>query len=89
MKVSRTPPVQPVEAPKPRPERASTDSSPPQDTVTFSSSTAFVQKARDAAAAGPDFRSDVVEEVKASLADGTFEQSVDMDAAMDALLADL
>lgn len=34
-------------------------------------------------------RSDVVEEVRAALADGSFEASVDIDSVLDGLLADL
>lgn len=89
MKVSRTSPVHQVEPTKPRPERAAASAPAPESPVTLSGATAFVQKARDAAAVGTPFRSEVVEDVRASLEAGTFEQSVDMDEAMDALLADL
>lgn len=89
MKVSPTSSIQPVEPVKGRPERAAAGSSPPQDTVTLSSSTSFVEKAREAARAGPQFRHDVVAEVRESIANGSFEKSIDFDAAMDSLLADL
>jgi flagellar biosynthesis anti-sigma factor FlgM len=90
MKISRSQHVQPVEPVKARPERAQTGSeAPPKDTVTLSSSAGFVETAREAAASGPTFRPEVVADVKAALADGSFESSLDMDAAMDSLLADL
>lgn len=90
MKVSRTSAIQQVEPAKHRPERSqATAPVPGESPVTLSGSTAFVQKAREAAAAGTPFRSQVVEEVKASLEAGTFEQSIDVAETMDALLADL
>ena len=49
----------------------------------------FVGALREEAAATPKIRQDVVEDVKKSLADGTFESSVDMDNVIDGLMADL
>jgi flagellar biosynthesis anti-sigma factor FlgM len=89
MKVSPTQAIGHVDAPKPRAERAAAGAPPPQDRVTLSPAAEFVEAARDAAAQDPPFRADVVADVKAQLAAGTFEQSVDFDAALDGLLADL
>ncbi|GEM_PF-1696327 len=36
----------------------------------------------------PEIRADVVDQVKAQLADGSFESSVDLDSVLDGLLAD-
>lgn len=49
----------------------------------------FVGGVREEAAATPKIRPDVVADVKRSLADGTFEQTVDMDNVIDGLMADL
>ena len=89
MKIARSSPVQPVEPTTPRNERSPPGATPPQDTVTLSSSAAFVERARQAAADGPPLRPDVVSDVKQALEAGTFEQSVDFQSVLDGLLADL
>lgn len=89
MKITRTQHVAPVEPLKARQDRPPGGAPPPMDTVTLSPAAGFVDTARSAASVDPPFRSEVVADVKASLANGTFEQSVDIDGALDGLLADL
>ncbi len=88
MKVTRTPPLRAVDAIKPKSEHPPADPST-TDTFTLSPAAAFVERARKAASTGPPFRPDVVDEVRTALAEGRFEASVDLDTALDALLADL
>lgn len=57
--------------------------------VSISSEAAWVADLRADAESFNDVRPDVVEEVRAQLEAGTFEQHVDMDAAIDALLGEL
>lgn len=89
MKITRTTPVQALQSVKPAADKAgASSSSEGKDKVTLSADAAFVQRARETAKQ-PEVRSDLVAEVKAQLASGTFEQSVDMDATASSLLADL
>ncbi len=89
MKVTRTTPVQALQSVKaPADKPGSSNSAEGRDKVTLSADAAFVQRARDAAQSS-DVRTDLVAEVKAQLANGTFEQSVDMDATVSSVLADL
>jgi hypothetical protein len=55
----------------------------------LSAAAAFVQDTRMAGGAVPSVRQDVVAEVRAALDAGTFERTVDWEAAIDGLLADL
>jgi len=58
------------------------------DRVSLSPNANFVAEMRDQA--GPaEFRQDVVDQVKAQLADGSFEASIDMDAVIDGLMGEL
>ncbi len=91
MKIQSTPPIAPVETPTtssggPASEGAGADS--PATKVSLSSDAGFVDQMRDKASPAP-FREDVVEQVKAQLADGTFEASVDMDRVVGGLMAGL
>jgi len=61
---------------------------PTVDRVSLSPHANFVAEMREQA--GPaEFRQDVVDQVKAQLADGSFEPSIDMDQVVDGLLGDL
>jgi flagellar biosynthesis anti-sigma factor FlgM len=89
MKVTRTTPLQAVEPTRDVRERAPTQSeSPAADSVTLSSDAAFVDRARASVTDQP-VRTELVEQVKASIQAGTFEASVDLEATVGSLLADL
>ena len=89
MKVTRTTPVQAPEPVQQARERAPAPRESGKDSVTLSGDVAFVERAREAAAKAPEVRPDVVADVKAQLAAGTFESNVDMDATVQSMLADL
>lgn len=55
----------------------------------LSEAAAFVQDTRIAGGTIPLVRHDVVADVRAALDDGSFEQGIDWEAAIDGLLADL
>jgi len=57
--------------------------------VSISSDAQWISGLRDSAAASEPVREDLVAEVKAQIAAGTFESSVDMDDVLDGLMADL
>lgn len=57
--------------------------------VDVSDAARFVERVREAAREEPAIRTDEVERVRAALADGTYEQSVDLDALVNRLLGDL
>ena len=88
MKVTRTTPLQAVQPAKPTKGRAAPTREPARDSVTLSGDVAFVERARDATKP-QGVRADLVAEVKAQLANGTFEQGVDMDETVQSMLADL
>lgn len=58
------------------------------DRVTLSSGAEFMQQIRDEARP-PGIREDVVADVRAQIADGSFESGVNMDQLLDSLLSDL
>lgn len=57
--------------------------------VSLSSDAGFISSLQAGATKMPNIRQNVVRDVRAALNDGTFEQSVDMDAVVDGLMADL
>lgn len=57
--------------------------------VDVSDAARFVERVREAAREEPAIRTDEVERVRSALADGTYEQSVDLDALVNRLLGDL
>lgn len=89
MKVTRTTPLQSVESTRTARDRTPAQAgAPAKDSVTLSSDAAFVDKARESVREQP-VRSELVEQVKASIEAGTFDASVDLDATVGSLLADL
>jgi len=91
MKIQSLPPIAPAESPT-----TSAGGTPSQDggadspatRVSLSSDAGFVDELRDRASPTP-FRQDLVDQVKAQLADGSFESSVDMDRVVDGVMAGL
>jgi len=61
----------------------------PAAKVSLSSDAEFVSALQKEAADTPEIREDVVAETRAAIEDGSFEDSVDMEAVIDSLLADL
>ncbi len=68
---------------------ATRQSSGAADTVSVSKEASWISSTQETAASFPAVRADVVSEIRAQLADGTFEQSVDMEAMIDSIVADL
>ena len=64
-------------------------SSQPAARVSLSSDAAFVGELLADAGGIGDVRTDMVEQVRGAINDGSFESSVDMDKVVDSLLADL
>ena len=87
MKVNSTTPIHPVHSHQPT-GRESTQKGEDSDRVTLSADAEFVQSMREQARLS-DPRQDVVSDVRAQIADGSFEGKVDMDRLLDSLLADL
>lgn len=89
MKIQSSSPVVPVEHSSSSGGRAAAQNQDqPATKVSLSSDAGFVESLREKASPAP-FREDVVADVKAQLAAGTFEQSVDMDRTLDGLMAGL
>ena len=89
MKIQSLPPVAPLEAPSTATTagRASPEApDSPATKVSLSKDAGFVDEMRSKASPAP-FRPEKVAEVKAQLAAGTFESTVDMDRTVDGLLA--
>lgn len=63
--------------------------SEPAAKVSMSPEGAFVTSLVEESKADSGIRQSLVDEVKAQLADGTFEASIDMNTMLDSLLADL
>ena len=61
---------------------------PDGDRVTLSAGAEFMQTIRDEARP-PGVREDVVADVRAQIADGSFESGVNMDQLLDSLMSDL
>ncbi|MBN2800865.1 MAG: flagellar biosynthesis anti-sigma factor FlgM [Deltaproteobacteria bacterium] len=57
--------------------------------VSLSADAGYISSLQAGATKMPNIRQDVVNEVREALNDGTFEQTVDMDAVVDGLMADL
>jgi len=92
MKIGRLPPMPRHDGTGPSAPKASGDDSVTEDAtkVSLSKDAAFVADMRSRSErAQPSVRDDLVEKVKAELADGTFEANTDMQRVIDGLLADL
>ncbi len=92
MKVhSTTPPsaVQGAEIGARAASKAPEDNKKPATRVSLSSDAAFASSVQQEASEIPMVREDVVEETRNALDDGTFEDSVDLEAVTDGLLAEL
>ena len=87
MKIGSLPPASPVESSASQPRAAETDAVDATK-VTLSKDASFVATMRDKASPQA-FRPDIVAEVRAQLAAGTFEQHTDLERVVDGLLADL
>ena len=87
MKIGSLPPVNPVEGSASQP-RSPDGGQEEADKVTLSQDASFVASMREKATPAPH-RDDIVAEVKAQLANGTFEQNTDLDRVVDGLLAEL
>jgi anti-sigma28 factor (negative regulator of flagellin synthesis) len=91
MKITNTPPVQAVyevsrAAPAAGPAQSSSE---PHASVSISSDAQWLSELRDTAEPFGPVREGLVSEVQSQIADGSFASSVDMDAVLDELLADL
>ncbi len=60
----------------------------PATQVDISQDASWIESLKGELSDTPEVRRDVVEEVKAQLADGSFEESVDLDSVLDGLLAE-
>jgi flagellar biosynthesis anti-sigma factor FlgM len=93
MKVNGSNSVRPIfSVAKARPAAEQPQSAGPggaTDKVQLSGDARWISELRAQARQVPGVREELVAEVKAQLADGTFESTVDMDAVLDGLLADL
>lgn len=87
MKIGSLPPVNHVEGSASQP-RSPDGQQAETDTVTLSQDASFVASMREKASPSPH-REDVVAQVKAQLANGTFEQHTDLERVVDGLLSDL
>lgn len=91
MKIQSLPPIAPVDTPTTSSGGPSADGGSarsPATKVSLSSDAGFVDSMREKASPAP-FRQDLVNEVKAQLAAGTFDASVDMGRVVDGLMAGL
>ena len=68
---------------------SSASSSRSNDTVSLSSDANFIQSVRTEASQSQGIRQHLVAETKNDLADGSFESKIDLDRAVNAILADL
>lgn len=76
--------------PEPRTAERAPDAPPAHRVlVSLSEDARWVASVTEEIRSGPAVRQDVVESVKAALAAGTWEDSVDLDTVVDNLLADL
>jgi len=92
MKVNGTNSVTPVyEVAKPQrqTEQPTSAGGAPSDQVKISPDAQWISELRAEARRQPAIRDELVSEVRAQLDAGTFEASVDMDAVLEGLLADL
>ncbi|MBX2796569.1 MAG: flagellar biosynthesis anti-sigma factor FlgM [Myxococcales bacterium] len=87
MKIGSLPPVNPVDGSAQQP-KSNEGETTEADKVTLSKDADFVAEMRQRASSAP-FRQDIVEEVKAQLAHGTFEPQTNLQRVVDGLLADL
>ena len=87
MKIGSLPPVNHVEGSASKPSNPEGQQGE-ADKVTLSKDASFVASMREKASPSPQ-REDVVAEVKAQLANGTFEQNIDLERVVDGLLAEL
>lgn len=87
MKIGSIPPVNHVDGSASQPKSPDGQQSE-ADKVTLSKDATFVASMREKAQPNP-IREDVVAEVKAQLADGTFEDHIDLERVVDSLLAEL
>lgn len=93
MKITRTNDIQPVVQSRSNGRGAKPSGPPPADggptRASLSKDAGFVNSIRNEAAASSDVRPDKVAEAKSLLASGSLENSVDMNAMLDSVLADL
>lgn len=67
---------------------ASSPASGPATQVNVSQDASWIESLKAELGNTPSVRQDTVDEVKAQLADGSFESSIDLDDVLDGLLAD-
>ena len=93
MKITRTNDIQPVVQSRSKGRGPKPGGPPPADggptRATLSKDAGFVNSVRNEAATSSDVRPDKVAEAKSLLASGSLENSVDMNAMVDSVLADL
>jgi hypothetical protein len=68
---------------------ATKQSSDAASTVSVSKEASWISSTQGAAASTATVRADVVSKIRAELADGSFEKSIDMDSLIDSIVADL
>ncbi len=93
MKITRTNDIQPVVQSRSQGRGPKAGGSPSADggptRASLSKDAGFVNSIRNEAAASTDVRPEKVAEAKSLLASGTLESSVDMNAMLDSMMADL
>jgi anti-sigma28 factor (negative regulator of flagellin synthesis) len=82
-----TPPVSPGTTPEPPAVERSED--PEAARVQLSDDARWISQVSEEARRAPEVRADVVDAARRSLADGTWQTSVDWEKVVDRLLADL
>jgi anti-sigma28 factor (negative regulator of flagellin synthesis) len=91
MKIQSLPPIAHADTPSASsggPSADSTGKHSPATKVSLSSDAGFVDNLREKASPAP-FRPDMVAEMKAQIAAGTFDDNVNMDRVVDGLMAGL
>jgi hypothetical protein len=93
MKITRTNDIQPIVQSRSQGRGAKAGGSPPSDggptRASLSKDAGFVNSIRNEAASSSDVRPENVAEAKSLLASGSLESSVDMNAMLDSVMADL
>jgi len=86
---SQVPPIYEMTKSQRQTEQPGSSGENQSDQVKISPDAQWISELRAEARRQPAVRSELVNEVRAQLDAGTFEQSVDMDAVLEGLLADL
>lgn len=87
MKITSTSPVQATQGLSQTARESTAAQTDPGDRVSLSSDASFVNRLREDAQE-PSVRKDVVAEMQAAIRSGNFDQMVDIEKAMDSMIAD-